>query len=307
MKNETNTQNRPKTEATSLGEITTKLPDFAEYAAREDARFEEIAPAICARYGLDKDTNRELILQIDKAQHELAECEGCEGEPCQKKKDRYWVPVIKENGLGGWYVPRVICKVRYFRQLKSGCKRCKIPEVYATKTFDDYAVTNDNRRAVKIAKWFAAEKPEKSVYLYGECGTGKTFLASLIAKEFILDFKDVVFGDVPSLLDEIKRTFNDASKDSGAIVDHYCNCELLVLDDLGAGQLTEWNIGVIYSILNTRYNNGKPLIVTSNYDLDNLERRLGGVDATSAKRIVSRLSQMCVLGFLGTVDRRRQK
>lgn len=299
-------QNLRKTPETSLGEIFNS-ERFVELRAREAAHFDEVAPAICEEYGLDKESDGVLIRLIDKAKQERAECQGCTGEPCQKSSNRYWTPIIKPDGRGSWYIPQALCKVGELRRLKRGCRQCKVPDVYTAKTFDDYSVTADNRRAVKIAKWFVADKPEKSVYLYGECGTGKTFLASLIAKEFILDFKDVVFGDVPSLLDEIKRTFNDPTKDSSAILDHYCNCELLVLDDLGAGQLTEWNVGIIYSILNARYNNGKPLIITSNYDLDNLERRLGGVDPSSAKRIVSRLSQMCVLGFLGTVDRRKQK
>ena len=233
--------------------------------------------------------------------------DGGGGEPCQKKKDRYWVPVIKEDGRGSWYIPQALCKVGELRRLKRSCRQCKVPDVYMDKTFGDYAVTDDNRRAVKIAKWFAAEKPEKSVYLYGECGTGKTFLASPIARQYVTRSKGVVFGDVPMLLSELKRTFNDPAKSTEGLLDRYCRCTLLVMDDIGAGQTTEWNVGIVYQIINARYNNELLTIITSNYDLDNLERRLSSVDAYSAQRIVSCLSQMCVLGFLGTADRRRQK
>ena len=110
------------------------------------------------------------------------------------------------------------------------------------------------------------------------------------------------------LLSELKRTFNDPAKSTEGLLDRYCQCTLLVMDDIGAGQTTEWNVGIVYQIINARYNNELPTIITSNYDLDNLGRRLSSSgDTYSAQRIVSRLSQMCALGFLGTVDRRRQK
>lgn len=296
---------RPQTTEMSLGQVF-NIPTFEEFRAKSLAHFEEVAPRICEKYGLDMETDGTLIRLIDAAENELAECEECTGEPCRKRIQQYWLPVIKPDGNGSWYIPRALCKFGEMRRLKRGCELCKIPAAYAGKTFADYSETADNRRALKIAKWFIAEKPNKGVYLYGGCGTGKTFLASLIAKDFLLDFGEVVFGDVPSLLEEIKRTFNDATKDGGAILDRYCNCDLLVLDDLGAGQVTEWNVGVLYQIINNRYNANKPLIITSNFDLDGLEEKFGKADALSAKRIISRLSEMCYQGFLGTLDRRRK-
>ena len=295
----------PLKQVTSLGQVF-KLPDFEEFRRQSQARFDEIAPAICEKYGLDKEKDGVLIRMIDEAQREIAECANCQGEPCQKRRQKYWVPQIKPDGRGSWYTPGARCKIGQLRCLKTLSGKCKIPALYTTMTFDDYLITPDNKRAVKIAKWFVAEKPQKSLYFYGECGTGKTFLASLISKNFVLDRKDVIFGDVPSLLEEIKRTFNNPTQNSGAILDRYCDCDLLVLDDLGAGQITQWNVGIIYQIVNARYGANKPTIITSNFDLEGLEAKLAQADDLSAKRIVSRLSEMCVLGFLGTKDRRRQ-
>ena len=117
----------------------------------------------------------------------------------------------------------------------------------------------------------------------------------------------VVFGDVPLLLSELKRTFNNAALSTESLLDRYCQSRLLVLDDIGAGQATEWNVGIVYQIINARYNSELPTIITSNYDLNNLGQRFASGDDYSAQRIVSRLSEMCVLGFLGTKDRRREK
>jgi len=151
------------------------------------------------------------------------------------------------------------------------------------------------------------------IYLYGGFGSGKTLLASIVAQEFIRAGKQVIFGDVPSLLSRIKATF-DKGGGTQEVVDSYNNCDLLILDDLGAGQSTEWSVSVLYQIINARYASGRRLIVTSNFDLNGLEQRLvvkdkAGkvVDALTAGRIVSRLSEKCVQAFLGAKDRRREK
>lgn len=298
----TRSQSTPETK---IGQIINLQP-FAEFRAKSKAYFKEVAPRICEKYGLDKEKDATLIRLIDKAEQELAECKGCDGEQCKKHSQRYWVPVIKRDDSGSWYIPRALCELGEILRLKNGCGKSKIPDKYVTAKFSDYEETADNRQALKIARWFIAQKPKTSLYIYGECGTGKTFLASLIAKEYLRDYREVVFGDVPSLLEEIKRTFDNPEKDGGAILNHYCNCDLLVLDDLGAGQVTEWNVGVLYEIINQRYNAEKSTIITSNYDLDGLAAKFKKVDALSAKRITSRLAEMCVLGFLGTLDRRKQ-
>ena len=291
---------------TKLGQII-KTPTFSEFLAKSKARFEEVAPRICKKYGLDMEKDATLIRLIDKAEQELAECEGCDGEECKKSGQRYWVPVIKRDDSGSWYIPRALCELGEVLRLKNGCGKSKVPDKYVTAKFSDYEETADNRQALKMARWFVAKKPKTSLYFYGECGTGKTFLASLIAKEYLRDYREVVFGDVPSLLEEIKRTFNNPEKDSGATFNRYCNCDLLVLDDLGAGQVTDWNIGVLYQIINQRYSTEKRTIITSNYDLDGLAMKFKKVDDLSAKRITSRLTEMCYQGFLGTLDRRKQK
>ena len=197
------------------------------------------------------------------------------------------------------------CKFGEQLNLINATSRAKIPAKYAGKTFSDYKRTEDNAEAVQIALWYVAEMPRRSLYLYGECGTGKTFLASLIAQAFSEKFKRVIFGDVPSLLDEIKRTFN-GNGSTQEIIDRYCESDLLVLDDLGAGQITGWNVGQLYQIVNRRYSTNSPIIVTSNFDYQDLETRLASEDKFSAKRIVSRLSEMCEVAYLGTNDRRRK-
>ncbi len=184
------------------------------------------------------------------------------------------------------------------------CENFNIPAKYIGKTFGDYSVTDDNRRAVQLAKIFCEVQPNQGLYFFGNYGTGKTFLAALIAQQFVRSFKRIEFGDVPALLHEIKRSFDNPK--TANPLDRYCECDLLFLDDLGAGQITEWNVGQIYQIINARYSANKPVIVTSNFNLKELEAVFGKRDEFTARRIISRLSEMCTFATLGTHDRRKQ-
>lgn len=214
---------------------------------------------------------------------QITDCDTCNGT-CPKA-DKYY----QDGGL---------CKYGIALLKRRACLKAKIPDRYIGKTFGDYQVTSDNAEAVKIAKWYTATKPAKSLYLYGECGTGKTFLASIIAQEF-----DSLFIDTPSLMDELKATFDNGGTEN--LFKRYTKCPLLILDDIGAGQITPWNVGILYRLINARYNADKPLIVTSNYDLDGLQSALSKIDTFTAKRITSRLSEMTIQAFLGLKDRRK--
>lgn len=270
-----------------------------ELQAKNRAHFEKIAPRIREQYGVTTDWE---VREIERAEQELEQCQSCTGEPCRKSQNQYFKPVIRVDEHRSLSIANAYCYFGEQRVLRRKCKHAQIPQMYIGKTFRDYEVTEDNEFAVKLAQIFCSNKPNAGLYLHGECGTGKTFLAAIIAQDFMLDFKTVVFGDVPYLMEAIKRSFDG---DTPNPLDHYCDSDLLVLDDIGAGYLTDWNVGQLYQIINARYSLNKPIIATSNYDLDELEFELSKFGQVTAKRITSRLSEMCTAAFLGTNDRRR--
>lgn len=149
-------------------------------------------------------------------------------------------------------------------------------------------------RALSTARCFIKEALE-NVYgdglLYtGPVGCGKTFLASCIANALMEGGREVLFIVVPDLLDEIKATY-DQSRAGGDITEHHLmesarNVEILILDDLGAHNYTDWTRNRIYSIINYRLNHHKPTVVTTNLGIQELEDYLG-------ERTTSRLVQMC--------------
>lgn len=215
------------------------------------------------------------------------DCQGCLGT-C--KHDPPYIIDVERIIRGMTYNQVALCP---FGEKRLNAAQAHIPPRFIGKTFGDYETTADNAEAVQIARWYTAEKPAKGLYLYGNCGTGKTMLASIIAQEF----DGVQFVNTPELADLLKETFDTGGTER--LLNRYIKCKLLILDDIGAGNVTPWTIGVVYRLINERYNADKPLIATSNGDLDALAKIYG-------RRIASRLSEMTVQANLGTVDRRKQ-
>lgn len=140
-----------------------------------------------------------------------------------------------------------------------------------------------------------------SVLFLGKTGCGKTHLAISIVRELIKRnaIHDVCFITAPELLLEIRATFKPSARkfnDSGQceadtesdVLDKYSNCELLVLDDLGAEKVSDFTIQSLYLVIDRRNRNLKPTLVTTNLSLEEIETL---IDA----RMASRLADMKVI------------
>ena len=232
---------------------------------------------------------------------ENAPCEGCTGT-CRKTRDRYFV-VTGYSELGVESVAR--CKFSAQRHVQRQLHSSKIPARYVGKTFDDYTVDKFNRDAVQFAR--NVDKFKFGAYLYGECGTGKTFLAALIAQDFLHRDKSVIFVKVPSLLDDIKATFDKCGGEL-ELLERIANADLVVLDDFGMEKSTQWAGSTLCKILDMRYDNPRgKTIVTSNLSLDELTYHLNnasdGVNLNGS-RIADRLREICKPILLRGVTRR---
>jgi DNA replication protein DnaC len=121
-----------------------------------------------------------------------------------------------------------------------------------------------------------ARNPHGWLFLHGNCGVGKTHLATSIAIHAMENQRTpVLFAVVPDLLDHLRATFHP---DNGVAYDERFatvrNAQLLVLDDLGTENTTPWAREKLYQIFNHRYNEQLPTVVTSNQDFKKIDERV---------------------------------
>ena len=103
--------------------------------------------------------------------------------------------------------------------------------------------------------------------IIGSIGVGKTHLAVGIIKELILS-KGIacLFYDYRELLKQIQNSYNDSVKATELdVLRPVFETEVLVLDELGAVKPTEWVWDTVSLILNTRYNDNRTTIITTNF------------------------------------------
>jgi DNA replication protein DnaC len=103
--------------------------------------------------------------------------------------------------------------------------------------------------------------------------------------------RTVAIYSLPRLLTMLRETYADGSRYSlSDLIDRLCAVDLLHVDDLGAEQSTDWVLEQLYTIVNTRYEDGRALVLTTNLvgadDAEALVRQIGA-------RTVSRIYEIC--------------
>jgi DNA replication protein DnaC len=199
------------------------------------------------------------------------------------------------------------CRCRPLRLAATRARRLegRIPKLYREISFEHTDVIDMERRyptQVRELRAYVRRIEEnldagRSLWLHGGAGTGKTALAMIVSKAAIEAGRTVAIYSCPRLLAVIRESI-----DAGGVLDfldRLAGADLLHIDDLGAERRTEWVLEQLYSIINTRYEEQRATLVTSNLDHDELSAQLG-------ERIVSRLEGMCgePLPFLGEDARR---
>ena len=128
--------------------------------------------------------------------------------------------------------------------------------------------------ALRAARAFA-EAPAGSLLLTGGHGTGKTCLAAAAANLLMAQGRPVLFTFVPDLLDQLRGGYgDDAALSHDELFDQVKNVPVLVLDDIGAHNGTPWAEEKLFQIINHRYLNGLPTVLTSAVPLERLDGRL---------------------------------
>ncbi len=162
-----------------------------------------------------------------------------------------------------------------------------IPARYRGKTLENFEAkyqANAHKIAVDYAKGWP-KKDGESLFFVGPVGTGKSHLARAILVEMIQRHKiSGLAVTVPNLMDDLRPGADEDKREEK--LHTLKTIPLLVLDDLGAQKNTEWVTERIFVIINARYDELLPTIITSNIYLEDL-RRIPGWD-----RIVDRIAEM---------------
>lgn len=191
---------------------------------------------------------------------------------------------------------------------KSGIKKR-----YLSRTIDSFSVTAENKRSFEVATDYIKNFREyftqgKGLYLEGPCGTGKTHLAIAIALAIINTGVPVICKTSIDILGDIKRCYERNSEvTEEEVLEAYKTVDLLIIDDLGKEQVTEWSVPVLYSILNERYEALLPTIITTNYNTTALAEKLSAKgDTETATAIISRFVESSKRVTMSWADYRRK-
>ncbi len=109
-------------------------------------------------------------------------------------------------------------------------------------------------------------------------------------------------------MQDIKKSFDTEGMQEYKILGVYKKVDLLIIDDLGKEQCTDWGMSTLYSILNDRYEDMKPTIITTNYNTENLIKALTpkGMDSSKIIAIISRLRETSTVMTMAWKDSRSE-
>ena len=156
----------------------------------------------------------------------------------------------------------------------------------------EWTFENDNGKCPQmhnahsyVERWEQIKEENHGLILWGNVGTGKSYFAGCIANALMEREVSVCMTNFALILNDLAASF----KDRNEYISRLCSFPLLILDDFGMERGTEYGLEQVYNVIDSRYRCGKPLIVTTNLTLEELQNP----EDTPHARIYDRLSEMC--------------
>ena len=174
---------------------------------------------------------------------------------------------------------------------------CQMSQRLKRKGFTDPAMKkwtfeNDNGKCPQMGMahsyvelWEQMKNENHGLILWGKVGTGKSYFAGCIANALMEREVSVCMTNFAAILGDLAASF----KDRNEYIARLCSFPLLILDDFGMERGTEYGLEQVYNVIDSRYRSGKPLIVTTNLTLEELQNP----EDTAHARIYDRLTEMC--------------
>lgn len=174
---------------------------------------------------------------------------------------------------------------------------------YREVTFDKYEVREENKKVFEMAKKYADRfqnmyKKNQGLLLYGPVGTGKSFTAACIGNYLLDNAKPVIMTSFVKILQDIWE--NDREAGYITILN---SASLLIVDDLGTERETDYALEKVYNIIDSRVRANKPMIITSNLELNDMME----CEDIRKKRIYDRILECCYPMYVGGKSFRMMK
>jgi DNA replication protein DnaC len=185
------------------------------------------------------------------------------------------------------------CRPQRIALAKARSLSAVIPKRYRDAAFDRPPVSQiEPHQAVDDVRRFCEQIDAnldrgRGLWFMGPVGTGKTTLAMLVSKAALNAGRSVAIYSLPQLMREIRRDMHRDGAGTVDLVDRLTAVDLVQIDDVGAERTTEWVLEELYTIINSRYEDEKSVVITTNImDHDALCEQI-------TERTVSRLHEMC--------------
>ena len=211
--------------------------------------------------------------------------------------DRYECPKCKDTGFifrtdEQGYEVACRCECFAIRQAREMMKRSGISAEFQKKTFGNFKIRSDPQlsnaksKARKYVENFSQMEHERynSIMFCGQVGAGKTHLGTAICGELMNGGVAVIYMAYRNAVTKIKQNIID-EKVYNRELNQYTSARVLYIDDLLKGRLTETDVNIMYEIVNYRYMNNMPIIISTEKSPDDL--------LIFDEAIGSRLIEMC--------------
>ncbi len=279
--------------------------------AMEDQLFANLA----YKLNMDEETLCKYTTKLESTVEDLKKCKNCKSLDCCPLQVQGYVnyPSVQDGNIIFSYTP---CKYKKeetkneskvnFYKTGVALRKAKMSEI----ELDDEARVE----VIKYIKEFMKEYPKKKgIYLYGPFGSGKSYLLNAVLNELSKKGATCVSVYYPLLLKELKTTFNASDVEGfDLLYQDLLNCDVLLLDDIGAENNTPWSRDeILGTILQYRMDNEKITFFTSNFDLKQLEETLSitsmGSEKLKARRIIERIKALAKPILINGESKRKTK
>lgn len=243
----------------------------------------------------------------------LSLCKGCQGLDYCRQPLKGRIQILSVDNLG--YLSDIYrpCKFeKLYDQTFAHQKNFKMHNGSQKQFLIDFDTIDLEKESDEYIQVYMAMidslDQKKGIYLYGQPGTGKTYLLWALANRLAKEGKTISFVHLPSLIQDLKQNMQD-NLYRNARLSKMKYCDVLIIDDIGAESISPWTRDeILFPILEFRMSQQKKTYFSSNYSMEELEDQYAKTKETNvlvaAQRLLERIKTLAIASPLYGASRR---